>query len=338
MEIDGSRFEGGGQILRLSVALSIICKVPVRIYNIRAGRSPGGLGQSHITAIALLGEICNARVEGNTKGSTVLEFCPGPVCPGRYSIDCFTAGSISLIVQAVLPVLLKTDSEILISGGTDVAFSPPTHFIQYVLQPFLEKIGVVFQYEVVKYGFYPKGMGKVKISTQISTVRPIECTRTDYAEFNCEVMHTTGYPGNDGKFSERVEGILNEVSANLGIEKAKIQVKKVNGRDKSVIVSVWSDTSTVPLHNSTIESFKKSNCDIQKMCRELQEEVHANNCVDQYLQDQILLYLSMATERSLIKINHLTLHTQAVIEIIQKFGLAQITFEDSILRILPQIL
>ena len=337
LEIDGSRFEGGGQILRLALALSIIRSTPVTVYNIRAGRPNPGLAPSHLSSIKLLADISNAKVQGDRKSSPSITFVPGPVTGGSFSIDCNTAGSITLIVQAVVPVLMRTASEVLITGGTDVPFSPPTHYMQHVLQPFLSRIGVAFDYEVLDYGMYPKGGGRSRVRTRPSTPCGLELLQNSYLERGCEIMYSFNYsPGNAGdKFSARLDCIRKEVVESLGIEQERIEMKKVRSRDKSVVVSAWCSTEWVPIHGHAIESFKGGECGVGDMCREVNQQVRNLDCVDQYLQDQIIVFLALASSPSRIRLTMLTPHTLAVIELIGIFKVADVVYQDSILSISP---
>ena len=338
LDIDGSRFEGGGQILRLALGLSIIKGIPIRVYNIRAGRKSPGLAESHLSALNLMVDVGNARVEGNRKGSTIVNFWPGTVTGGNFEINCRTAGSTTLILQAVLPVIIKTQSKVLISGGTDVSFSPPTHYIQYVLQPFLSRIGINFQYEVIKYGFYPKGMGKVKITTEPSNPRSIILTENRFIQYKCHILHTLNLSNQDhsnDKFTNRYESIINEVAAELNIPRNEIEIIKVNGKDKNIIINIWAENEHVPIHNSTIENFKDNSCNIKKTFDEIKEEIRKGNCADQYFIDQIIIYLAMADSDSQIYTTELTPHILAVIELIRMFHLAEIIYENCLLTIHP---
>ncbi len=163
LEIDGSQGEGGGQVLRSSLALSMALGVPFRLFNVRAGREKPGLMRQHLTAVLAAAEICGAKVSGATAGSSVVVFEPGEVRAGEYRFPIGTAGSTTLVLQAILPALLaaKGPSKVVVEGGTHARWAPPFEFFVGAMVPLLQKLGhgVVASLEV--HGFYPAGGGRI---------------------------------------------------------------------------------------------------------------------------------------------------------------------------------
>ncbi len=161
--IDGGMGEGGGQILRTSIALAAILGVRLKIINIRAKRRNPGLQRQHITAVKAVAALSNAKVEGLKLGSTTLVFEPRGLRGGKLRFDIGTAGSVTLVLQALLPVAAFAPEpvEIEIRGGTDVPWSPPVDYVRLVLKPLLEKFGYRFDIEVRRRGHYPRGGGIV---------------------------------------------------------------------------------------------------------------------------------------------------------------------------------
>ena len=165
IDIDGSVGEGGGQILRTAFAMSAITGKPVNIRNIRADRPKPGLASQHLTAIKAVTEICNGELEGAYKGSERVSFHPGNIEARDMELDIGTAGSISLVLQAILPVLARAhgESNIRIRGGTDVKWSPPVDHLRNTLLPIYKDFGIECELDVIKRGYYPKGGGEVHI-------------------------------------------------------------------------------------------------------------------------------------------------------------------------------
>jgi len=162
--IDGGFGEGGGQILRTSIAMSSILKKPVKIINIRKNRNPPGLKMQHLHAILLLKKITRADTNEVNVGSMELEFIPKGIFGGKYKEDIGTAGSITLLLQAVLLPSLFAGSKIRleIKGGTDVKHSPSFDYFRYVLLPYY-KLFADISVSLIRRGFYPKGGGLVEI-------------------------------------------------------------------------------------------------------------------------------------------------------------------------------
>ena len=163
--IDGSRGEGGGQVLRTSLTLSAVTGRPVRIEKIRAGREKPGLKRQHLTCVRAVAEICGAQVSDVEVGSGELEFVPGAIKGGVYRFDVGTAGSVTLVAQTVLPVLLKADtpSTVTITGGTHVPFAPIWEFFAETYLPELRRMGARVEAELDTCGFYPAAGGVVKL-------------------------------------------------------------------------------------------------------------------------------------------------------------------------------
>jgi RNA 3'-terminal phosphate cyclase (ATP) len=162
--IDGSHGEGGGQVLRTSLALSLITGTPFRIENIRAKRKSPGLLRQHLTAVNAATEVGGASVEGASMGSKALTFVPQHVRAGTYSFAIGTAGSTMLVLQTILLPLALADDESLIEleGGTHNPAAPPFDFMQHAFLPLLKRMGAGVELELVRPGFYPAGGGKIQ--------------------------------------------------------------------------------------------------------------------------------------------------------------------------------
>ena len=163
IEIDGS--EAGGQILRSAISLSALTEKPFKIINIRGKREKGGLKHQHLAAVDAVAKICNAEVKGNSLGSTRLEFKPNGIQAGRYRFTISTAGSALLVLQTLIPILLKAKEKsiIRIGGGTDNPQAPGSFYFKNVFCDFLKKLGIEFEFNILRHGFYPKGGGLVEL-------------------------------------------------------------------------------------------------------------------------------------------------------------------------------
>ena len=177
IEIDGSQGEGGGQILRSSLALSICTQQPFRIANIRANREKPGLMRQHLTAVNAAAEICDGEAIGAAIGARELTFRPGKLKAGAYSFAIGTAGSCTLVLQTVLPPLLTASepSSVRITGGTHNKGAPPFDFLQRAFLPLISRLGANVEIQLSRYGFYPRGGGEIRASiVPASKLTPIE--------------------------------------------------------------------------------------------------------------------------------------------------------------------
>lgn len=163
VELDGSTGEGGGQILRTGLALSMCTGRPMAIQRIRAKRPKPGLMRQHLTCVQAAVAVCGAKVEGAELGSQTLVFEPGPVRAGDYAFNVGTAGSCTLVLQTVLPALMRCaeSSRVSLSGGTHNPMAPSFHFLARSFAPLLRRLGVGLGLELRRLGFYPAGGGEV---------------------------------------------------------------------------------------------------------------------------------------------------------------------------------
>ena len=164
IELDGAAGEGGGQILRSALTLAMITGQPFRIRNIRANRAKPGLMRQHLVAVQAALQVCGGEAAGAALGSQDLTFIPGPVKGGDYAFAIGTAGSCTLVLQTVLPALLKADrsSTLRLAGGTHNPMAPPVQFLQRAWCPRLAEMGAPIDIRLDRFGFYPAGGGVVE--------------------------------------------------------------------------------------------------------------------------------------------------------------------------------
>jgi RNA 3'-terminal phosphate cyclase (ATP) len=175
IHIDGSIGEGGGQILRTALGLSMRTGQPFTIDRIRAGRPKPGLMRQHLTAVHAATQISGATVEGDVIGSQRLVFSPGSVRAGDYQFVIGSAGSTTLVLQAVLPALLNADapSTLTIEGGTHNPLAPPVDFLRDAFLPLVRKMGPTVEVNLLRAGFFPAGGGKVQVNISPGTWSPL---------------------------------------------------------------------------------------------------------------------------------------------------------------------
>ncbi len=161
IEIDGSQGEGGGQILRTCLSLAACLKKALRIVKIRHGRNKPGLMRQHLACVEAMKLLINAQVKGAMIGSSEIEFIPDKIVAGKYQFSVGSAGSTTLLFQTLLPVLMRTgvNTCLQLTGGTHNPMAPGFDFIRTVFLPVLAQIGLAYQINISRYGFYPVGAG-----------------------------------------------------------------------------------------------------------------------------------------------------------------------------------
>lgn len=175
--LDGSHGEGGGQILRTALALSGITGTPFRMVHIRRGRPRPGLQPQHLAAVRAAAAACDARVTGAVKGSLEILFHPGRIRGGELEEEIGTAGSVSLLLQTVVPILLFAEgpSRVQLTGGTHVPWSPSWHYVAGVFAPLLARLGCRVAPELDRCGFYPAGGGIARALVELAAgIQPLQ--------------------------------------------------------------------------------------------------------------------------------------------------------------------
>ena len=315
--IDGSYLEGGGQIIRTSVALSAITGKPCKIFNIRKNRKNPGLQAQHLKGIEAAARVCDAELKNAKIGSDWIEFIPKKIKSGNFSIDIKTAGSLTLFLQTLLPMCIHADKEIILEviGGTDVEWSPNVEYFQEVFCRNIEKMGVEIETEILKYGFYPKGGGRIKVKIKpCRKLKPWVCLER----------------GNVKRYD-----IRSIVSKSL--EKSKVAERQIEGAKKIIpkfdceyfeYVETLSTGTAVHIHahcdNSVLGStflgrIGKPAEKIGEDCAlHLKKQIDSNACLDEHMADQILIYMALA-ENSKISFAEITNHCRTNMWVIEKF-------------------
>ncbi|MBN2163095.1 MAG: RNA 3'-terminal phosphate cyclase [Pontiellaceae bacterium] len=323
--IDGALGEGGGQIIRTSLALSMVTGRPVRIHRIRAKRKKPGLLRQHLTALNAAVEICNAEVSGNELGSGALTFRPGAIRGGNYTFRIGTAGSTSLVLQTLLPALMVADepSEIVIEGGTHNPFSPPFTFLEKVFAPLINRMGPALELKLEQHGFYPAGGGRM--IAQINPCRKMQhlnlMGRTPHPELSATAL-CCGIPETVG------ERELKKLGSILDIPKEQLMAQRVkaNGAGNALMCAV-SEENITELFTEYGERGVTAEQVAIKLAREVKEHLNADVPVGPHLADQLMIPMAMAGAGS-FRTTAPTLHSTTNLEIINRFYDHNMLFEQ----------
>lgn len=318
-EIDCSLGEGGGQVLRTCLALSVITRTPVRLVRIRSRRPRPGLRAQHLKAVESAAEICGGRVAGAKLASPSLDFEPGETRPGRYAFDIGTAGSTALVLQTLLlPLSLAAgESTVRVTGGTHVAWSPPYHYLERHWQPYLSEIGFDIRFELERAGFFPRGGGCVSAS-----VRPPGRLRGLQIHRRGELRRIRGLSavanldiGIAERQRRRAMDRLKDFSPDIELEVFRMASP---GRG-SVLLLLAEFEGSRACFSALGQRGKPAERVADEAAEELREFLATDGAVDPWLADQLLLPLALAPEPSVISTSKVTGHLRTNADVIGLF-------------------
>ncbi|MFX0097627.1 MAG: RNA 3'-terminal phosphate cyclase [Candidatus Hodarchaeota archaeon] len=324
IEIDGSFGEGGGQVLRTSVALSASVMKPVKIIRIRAKRPNPGLRPQHLTGIKAVAALVDAEIAGTTIGSSEVAFSPKTRRSGSFGFNVGTAGSISLVLQALMPVvaLAPSDVTIRIRGGTDVKWSPTIDYLQYVTLPLLRKIGYEGGISVSRRGHYPKGGGEVEFKAHpVRKFSPITLLDQGEVVEIGGISHCVKLPPH---VAERQKKEAARVLKAAGFEKINIKIDS-DSHSRNVLgpgsgIALWAITSTGAILGADAlgERGKPAERVGSEVAEKLISEIRSKQAVDKHMGDILIPYMAITDGVSEISVSKLTLHSLTNIQITQK--------------------
>ncbi len=324
IEIDGSYGEGGGQILRTGLTLSILTGKQLRIYRIRAGRKEPGLKPQHLMSAHAAAQISGGKLMGAELGSTELLFYPASIRPGNYTLDVASlkasAGATTLIFQTIfLPLgFAASPSHTVLKGGTHVPWSPPADYIQQMFLPTVGPMGIQIKLENPVKGFYPIGGGTLK-----ATIAPIQT------------------PLKPLKIQKRGElkriRILSTV-ANLPLSIAKRQLDRAKALLAEEGLQAQGETQTVESPGKGTFCFIQAEFEhvlagfsslgaIGKRAEQVSDEAvegflkffHGHGALDLHLADQVVLCMALAEGESTVTVSEVTDHLKTNIWVIEQF-------------------
>ncbi|MEM3071967.1 MAG: RNA 3'-terminal phosphate cyclase [Candidatus Bathyarchaeia archaeon] len=311
IEIPGDMLEGGGQIIRTALALATLLKKDIRLFNIRGGRKPPGLKAQHATGIKAAAAVSNAEVEGLEVGSRELYFKPKTIKGGIFRFEVGTAGSVSLVLQAIMPALAfsSTRTEISITGGTDVKWSPTIDYLRLVALPVLSNMGYKAQLTVKRRGHYPKGGGEV-----VMTVDPVEKLRGVQLLRRGEVLkvggvsHCVNLPAH---VADRQASSAEKYLERAGIRSVEVIREVLSGLGPGSGVTLYAASSGGCIIGADAlgEKGKPAERVGEEAAAKLVEEIQSQTCLDRHMGDMIIPYMAVAEGRSHVTTSKITLHT-----------------------------
>ncbi|KAJ4501743.1 RNA 3'-terminal phosphate cyclase domain-containing protein [Lentinula lateritia] len=337
ISINGSILEGGGQILRNSVALAALLGKPISIHKIRNGRKPPGLKNQHRTGLDLAAEIASAELTGATNGSTKIEFTPGLLkTPGDFVADSVTAGSTTLLLQIALPLLLFTyqpstiPSRLTLKGGTNATQAPQVDYTEHVFLPFVQRhFGITADLQVKRRGYFPKGGGEVVVSVTPLAQRLKSFSLLERGNVRCikGIAHFAKLPGHIGP--SIVEGATKVLSTGLAeMSNIPIEIQSQRERNENTVgagsgVVLWAELEGGGIIGGSAVGNKGTDASLlgEKAAQDLLRGLNAGGCVDEWLEDQIIIFMALAEGESAILCGNaggLQMHTRTAIWVAEK--------------------
>ncbi len=323
IQIDGSQGEGGGQILRTALALSMITGQAFELTNIRAGRKKPGLMRQHLVCVQASQHISQAYVEGAELHSQRLYFAPQHVQNGKYQFQIGSAGSTTLVLQTLLPALLLQNeaSELAISGGTHNPLAPTADFIEHCFLPALEKLGIEVEFKLNKAGFFPIGAGEIQIKIQPwqhrNKLNLLDRGTLQSTEAFAAVLNLS----EEAQIAQRELATLNK--------RLKLDTQQqfhLNGISQGNTAYVKVEHQHhVQLFTALGEMRKSAEQIANHLAEQVKQYMESNAAVDEYLADQLLLPLALG-QGGEFTAQCISEHTRTQAVMIEKFIDCEIKF------------
>jgi RNA 3'-terminal phosphate cyclase (ATP) len=315
LQIDGSMGEGGGQILRSSLSLSLITGKGFQIENIRANRDNPGLRRQHLAAVEAAATIGQAEVQGADVSSQSLRFQPAQILPGDYHFNVGTAGSTTLVLQTILPALLRASgpSALLLEGGTHNPMAPPFEFLDKTFLPIIKAMGPKVNAKLDRHGFYPVGGGKIRV-----LIDPVpELRRLEILERGEVQMRARAVVASLPRLIAERE--LKVLKRDLRLDSSDLEVDEIRSPAPGNVAQVEVQSAHVTEVFTGFGEVKvRSEVVAERLVAEVKRYLAANVPVGEHLADQLLLPMALAGGGSFLTMP-LSLHALTNIEVLKLF-------------------
>jgi RNA 3'-phosphate cyclase len=318
IEIDGAHGEGGGQLVRTAVALSALTRRPLALRNVRAGRPRSGLAAQHLAAVRAVAALCEARCEGLGLRAAAFTFEPQALpAGGELRADVGTAGSVTLVLQALLPVLLaaRTPSRVVVTGGTDVRQAPTWDYFREVLLRLLARMRLRVRATLARRGYYPRGGGEVAVEVEPGVPAPLDLREPPASWRIAGEAHVTRLPVT---IAERMRGAALELVGDAQVG------ARVLGPDEAMgtggAITLWAESEAGLLGASRVaERGVRAETLGTAVGQELAADLASGANLDVHAADQVLVYLALAPRGSSFAVREVSGHARTTMWLLEQF-------------------
>ncbi|MEM0351225.1 MAG: RNA 3'-terminal phosphate cyclase [Archaeoglobaceae archaeon] len=312
IRIDGSFGEGGGQILRTAIALSCITGEAMEITKIRANRPNPGLAAQHLKGIEAAKLISDAEVEGLKLGSTRVVFKPKTVKGGEYKIDIGTAGSVTLILQTILPPLLIAErpSKLEIIGGTDVAWAPTVDYFKNVTLKAMEELDCRVSLQLKNRGYYPRGGGRILVE-----IFPSRLSGKQFEKKDCRIYGISHCQNLPDHVAQRQKEAALKFLKEKGLE-AEISLEVLKGTSTGSGITIWCGYKG---GSALGEKGKRAEEVGMEAGKNFYDEFSSRGLFDSHLADQIMVFSAIARGVTKYTTTKITMHQRSNVYVINSF-------------------
>jgi RNA 3'-terminal phosphate cyclase (ATP) len=327
LQIDGSQGEGGGQVLRTSLALACLTQTPIQILNIRARRPKPGLQAQHLQAVRAAGAITQAKLSGDQLGAQSLYFAPGPIQAGEYQFDIGTAGATTLVLQTVLFPLCFAErvSHLTITGGTHVPWSPAFPYLTWNWLPCLREMGVRATVNLERAGFYPQGGGRVRAEIHpAGMLAPLHWTERGAPRGVRALSGAANLPGHVNQ--RQIARLRAGLGAQVSVESQELFAPSPG----SVAVALAEFERGRGCFVGLGKKGKPAEAVAKEALTGLTKFLASPATVDAHLADQLLLPCALASGVSEFTTPEVTQHLLTNAAVIEQFGVAEISIRGRV--------
>ncbi|MEM4280635.1 MAG: RNA 3'-terminal phosphate cyclase [Candidatus Caldarchaeum sp.] len=325
VQLDGSIGEGGGQVLRVALAISAVLGKPLHITNIRRKRQNPGLRNQHLTAVTAVQKACSAQVKGAFIGSTELYFSPGRISTSRLELDTGTAGSTTLVLQSLLPVLCFGTglTSFSVKGGTNNPNAPTYEYFEQVFLPSVASMGLDVELRLLKRGFYPRGNGMVSgLCRPVRKLIPINLTGEPKVVKVVGIAYTSRLPSH---VAERMAKTCEKHLVEKGYENVFIEKEVLTEVDAKCALDAGAGVCLVAVCENGVrigvDRLGEKGVPAEKVgqaaAEDLVSELQQKAPVDRHLGDMLTIYAALADCRSVYEVTKLTSHTLTSVKLCQ---------------------